>query len=141
VLIVFGSCATGKRVYVVEEDKELFGTWINTDYDDSDKIAMFILEPDGSIQVYEVSTSTADPWNNTYKITEKWIDDEGNIWYTYLDYDSTQGAISDLDPNYTIVKISDSGRVLELSFSSYDYPTELSPDSLKFNYQIYYRQE
>ncbi len=32
VLIIAGSCATGKKAYVAKEDEELFGTWINPDY-------------------------------------------------------------------------------------------------------------
>ena len=31
VTIIAGSCATGKKAYVVKEDEELFGTWINND--------------------------------------------------------------------------------------------------------------
>ena len=34
VLIIVGSCATGKKASVTERDlfKELSGTWVNTDY-------------------------------------------------------------------------------------------------------------
>jgi hypothetical protein len=29
VLIIVGSCATGKKAYIAEENEELYGTWVN----------------------------------------------------------------------------------------------------------------
>ncbi len=39
---------------------------------------------------------------------------------------------------YCLGKISDSGTVLEVNFSSYDYPTEVNPDNLNYDYSIRY---
>ena len=54
-----------------------------------------------------------------------------------------EGAIPtpDTEGYCCLGKISDSGRKLELSGSRYDYPTEVNPDSLKYDYTILYRQE
>jgi hypothetical protein len=41
--------------------------------------------------------------------------------------------------SYWLAKISISGKTLEFVESA-DYPTEVNPDSLKYDYAIYYRQ-
>ena len=33
VLIIAGSCATQKQAYIPKTNEELYGTWVNTDYD------------------------------------------------------------------------------------------------------------
>jgi hypothetical protein len=37
---------------VAKEDEELFGTWINPDYDEKLQAAKFIYEPDGVLRGY-----------------------------------------------------------------------------------------
>ena len=34
VMIIAGSCATSKKTYVAQEDEELYGIWINPDYNE-----------------------------------------------------------------------------------------------------------
>ncbi len=43
--------------------------------------------------------------------------------------------------DYVLAKISNSGKVFEFSWSGLDYPPEINPDSLRYNYTIRYRQE
>ena len=140
VLIVVGSCATGKKAYVAKEDEELFGTWINPDYGQAQKAVKYIYKSDGVVRAYNAATSTEEFWSAKCTITDKWIDAEGNIWYKWLMTEAKGGAISDTAEYYFLGKISSSGRVLEQSFSSYEYPTDVNPDSLKYDYFIYYRQ-
>ena len=140
VLVIAGSCATGKKAYVVQEDEELFGTWINPDYGGLAKAEKVIHEPDGVVRYYSTATSTKEVWNAKCTITDRWIDAEGNILYKWLETEGKGGSIVDPSDYYCLGKISDSGTVLEFSYSSYDYPTEVNPDSLKYAYRIYYRQ-
>ena len=104
------------------------------------KEGRIIYKPDGVLRAYSTATSTKEWWSAKCTITDKWIDTEGNIWYKWLKTEEKSGAITSTDEQYWLVKISDSGRVLEQSFSGYDYPTEVNPDSLKYDYYIYYRQ-
>ena len=143
VLIIAGSCATGKKAYVAQKDEELFGTWINPDYDVTSIDAKITYGPDGVLQVYHSTPTKRVQWRAKYTITDKWIDAKGIIWYKWFVNEIKEGAIStpDTEGYCCLGKISDSGRKLELSGSRYDYPTEVNPDSLKYDYTILYRQE
>jgi len=141
VLIVAGSCATGKKAYVVQEDEELFGTWINPDYDEKMTAAKIIYEPDGVSRGFGTANTTMEAWNAKFTITDKWIDDEGIIWYKLFGTDMKVGSHSIPQSDYYyLCKISDSGRVFEFSRSSDDYPPEVNPDNLRYPTRIYYRQ-
>ena len=140
VLIIAGSCATGKKASVAKDDEEFYGTWSNPDYDESMGAAKFIFEHDGVLRAFATVNTTKEAWNAKFTITDKWIDAEGNIWYKWLRIEATHAAISVTGEDYYLSRISDSGRVLEQSHSGYDYPNELNPDSLKYDYSILYRQ-
>jgi hypothetical protein len=139
-LIIAGSCATGKKAYVAKEDEELFGTWINSDYDEVQISAKIIFDPNGVLRGFAIANTTKEWVNAKFTITDKWIDAEGNIWYKWLRTKAKGLSMSVTGEHYYLGKIRDSGRVLEISFSGYDYPPEVNPDSLKYNYFIYYRQ-
>ena len=142
VLIIAGSCATGKKAYVMQEDEELFGTWINPDYDEKMvQPVKLIYEPDGVSRGFETANTTEETVTAKFTITDKWIDAEGIIWYKWIRTDISGPVLKTHSDYYYLGKISDSGRVFEFSFSGNDYPPEVNPDSLKYNYLIYYRQE
>ena len=81
VLIIAGSCATGKKAYVVKENEELYGNWFKSEYNDSSRAARHIINADGSIQLYATDDSPRVAAIHLYIITDKWYDSEGNIWY------------------------------------------------------------
>ena len=142
-MFLVGSCATGKKAYVVQEDEELFGTWINPDYEEKMvQSAKLIFEPDGVLRGFATANTTKEPSTSKYTITDKWIDDKGNIWYKFLITEMKFGVIShpDSEKYYYLCKISDSGRILEFSRSGYDYPPEVNPDNLRYPTRVYYRQ-
>jgi hypothetical protein len=122
-----------------EKDEELYGTWVNSDYNRSAEIAKFIVDPDpgirddanGTIIVYIRESDEQASWRSSFRIEEKWNDDEGNIWYKIEDLGHTK--------YYHLWKISNSGNILEYLFSNHNYPDEIDPNNQ--NYRIYYRQE
>jgi hypothetical protein len=57
VMIIAGSCATGKKASVTKEDEVLFGTWINPDYDTTWGYGKIIIKPDGAYDEYKRSSS------------------------------------------------------------------------------------
>jgi len=141
--IIIGGCATGKKTYVATEDEELYGTWVNPDYDDTTggQPGRTVIE-NGTYEVFALTNITRWLIRGEYTITDKWTDSEGNTWYNYkvtkLWY---QTNVTRTDPLYGLAKISDSGRTLERAYSGIDYPQEINPDALEFIYQIHYRQE
>jgi hypothetical protein len=140
VLVIAGSCGTMRKAYVAQEDEAFYGTWVNPDYGGLAKVEKVVHDPDGVLRFYSTATSTKESWRAKFIITGKWTDAQGNIWYQWLETEGEGGAIVDTGDYYFLGKISDAGRVIEMSFSSYDYPTEVNPDSLKYDYRIYYRQ-
>ncbi len=145
VLIIAGSCATGKKAYEAKEDEELFGTWVNleelrraeeTEYDDRGQARKIVFHPDGTLDFYWTSTSTRKG-DGTFSIIEKWTDDEGNIWYKSIQKVPSLNMIA-----HALTKISNSGNTMESSFkTSGEFPTLLDPNDLRVsNYEIYYRQ-
>ena len=104
---------------------------------------MFVFEPDGLLQTYKTDSMTKIYWDGKFTITDMWVDDEENTWYKLLITEVKLGSIShqEFEKYYYLSRISDSGRIFEFSFSGYDYPSEVNPDNLKYDYRIHYRQE
>ena len=133
VLVLVGSYVMAQDAYVLKEDEEIFGTWINTDYDEIRKYSKVVIKPDGKSEYYN-ATTYSDFDKGEFVISNKWVDSIGNIWYT----------VSEEIPLYMIhykslYKLSNFGRTLQTIFNTREYPTEIDPDDTR--YAIYYRQE
>jgi hypothetical protein len=75
------SYASDKKTYVAKENEELYGTWVNEDYNSNSKYAIFEWKADGTFIVYRKTTEDL-PWEDgTYTITDKWTDSNGDVWY------------------------------------------------------------
>jgi hypothetical protein len=139
VLIIAGSCATGKRTYVSSEYalNELTGTWYNEEYEDQDWDPTVIINPDGTFEFYKTWVETSKPSLTEVELIEfnyQWTDTKGNVWYKAQFFIETW--------NYTyfeLGKISNSGTVWELVWSNGEYPKEIDTESL--NYRVRYRQQ
>jgi hypothetical protein len=133
VLIIFGGCATGKKVYKPKEDEELFGPWIHSDYYKEGEKEKIIYDPDGTHFVFIFEKDSEPIEENPYTIIDKWTDKDGNIWYKgTLIIPKTHNSF------YLLIKISNSATVYEEVRESADYPTEI--DVNHYYYVIYYRQ-
>ena len=141
VLITAGSCATNKKTYVSSDYvlKELTGTWYNEEYENPTLMAWpkLIVHSDGSFEIFKEYAETTAPSRTIGKyisINEAWTDSKGNIWYpAKCKVDWTAQLL------YEIGKICNAGEVLELVWSSIEFPAEI--DSENLNYRIRYRQE
>jgi hypothetical protein len=137
VLIIVGSCATSKKVYVLKEDEKIFGTWINPDYDASWIYAKLVIKSDGVWEEYSLTYSDRPVYQGEYTITKKWTDSEGYVYYksiiTRIDKPSYR-------PYYILLKIDKTGKVYEDLWSTAQMPTEFDPDNKIYNYRIYSRQ-
>jgi len=114
--------------------EDIFGTWINSDYNEKYGRAKEIHHPDGTSEWYSKETDTEHGYTLKYTITDIWYNEEGNLWIK-----STFFTIEDSSTGYIIFKFSDSGKVRESVWSEAKYPDEMSP--IGGNYAIHYRHE
>jgi hypothetical protein len=139
-LIVAGSCATGKKGYVAIEDEELFGTWINPDYDDTGKNGKIIIKPEGTYDEYDNSNSDSTFLKWGYSITDKWTDSDGNTFYKFIVKDISTEDSDYKHKYYFLAKIDKTGNVYEHVFTYFgqDFPSEVDPNH--GHYSIFNRQ-
>ena len=106
---------------VLAGSEELCGTWINMEYPAHHKPVKVIFNPDGKFEKFRNADSKYPSLEGTYKITEKWTDSEGNIFYKFQQKDQMER-----DWKY-LCKISESGKILEYVYGNDEYPTEVTP--------------
>ena len=80
VLIIAGSCATGKKA-VKAPIESVYGVWANLDYNTEQKMAKLIFKPDGTFTEYNHTDITIYLGPYKYTIPESWIDSDGNKYY------------------------------------------------------------
>ena len=122
-----------------DKEEELYGTWVNSDYNATAEKAKLIVDPDPGIRddangtvIMYVRESDELPYERySFRIEEDWNDNEGNIWYKIEPFVVMS--------NYELWKISNSGDTLEFVFATQNYPDKIDPNHA--NYRIYYRQE
>jgi hypothetical protein len=101
--------------------EELCGTWINMDYTTHYKPVKVIFNPDGTFEKFRNADSKFPQVEGTYKLTEKWKDSEGIIFYKFQQRDQFERDWKHL------CKISKSGKILEFVYGTDEYPTEVTP--------------
>ena len=133
VLVIAGSCATGNKVYIATKNEELYGTWVNTDYEGTRHNQKWTFYKWGYIEgFYMIADQRPGAWG-TFFIVDKWTDPEGNIWYK--DHERYRNSMS---VRFYLIKINNNKGVMEAVWSYNDFPSQLDPKNV--NYVIYYRQ-
>jgi hypothetical protein len=122
---------------------DIYGTWVNADYNTKGQMAKVIAHPNGIYDYYLKTTDPEPNWIGEETITGSWYDEEGNLWikcemFFEEERSSYKLAVGSTPYSYELYKFSDSGKVWEKVSSSQDYPDEMSP--IAGNYAIYYRQ-
>ena len=137
VLVAFsGNALAEEKAYVPKQDEELYGTWVNPDYNTETSPAKTLLNPDGTSLSYWKEESTLVATRGNFSITDKWSDSAGNVWYK-ITYTWKMGGYS--ETGYELARISNSGKTYEYVSSRAEYPKELSPKHP--SYSIYHRQQ
>ena len=133
VLVAFsGNTVTEEKAYVAKQNEELFDTWVNLDYVGGDKAPKIVVHPDGRYERFSQQWFKEPTSKFIYKITDKWIDSEGNIWYKVRESGTNY-------EQYKLHRISNSGKTMEFVRDRTDYPTEIDPD--RYPYRVYNRQQ
>ena len=114
---------------------DIYGTWVNADYNEKGINAKVVINPDNTSQWYKRVTDTTDPdYEAAIVFTDSWYDEDGNHWIKFTTTWSFKG-----NTTYWLSMINESGTVWEKVQSGSDYPEELSP--IAGTHSIFYRQE
>ena len=134
VLIVAGSCATQKQAYIPKPNEELYGTWVNTDYDGVEEDQKFINYNWGYTESFQLVTDQYVGLQSAFYIMDKWTGSEGIIWYKV-----TWQFRGSPNMRFYLVKINDTEGSWEQVWSYKDFPSEsdLTPEHVQ--YDIWYR--
>ena len=115
VLIIIGSCATGKKIISVDDAmKDFEGVYVNTEYTGEGegythpqkKIITF----DRKWEYWALATNTSPSWRGEYKVAESWKDSKGNTYCTvdastYI-YDNKTKELWKLDKSRKILEVN-----------------------------------
>jgi hypothetical protein len=137
ILILAGIWAIGEQTCAAQENEEICGTWLNTEYKGHRHGQKWIFSPDGTFQQYSLESSPSPQFEGNYTITERRTDSEGNIWYKL----KATGEVffgKEKAKWYFLGRIGDSGKTLEYNYHPVEYPKELAPDHP--SYRVYYRK-
>ena len=130
-LMVAGSCATGKKAQMPEEDlyKKLKGTWVNEVYSPISGVigmgwpAKWVVYSDGTYEWFGESSDTARIGYGEYEaIVDSWTDSEGNFFYK-----ATFNVHLTTSVLYQLGTISSSGTEWEFVMSGINFPPEIDP--------------
>jgi hypothetical protein len=113
---------------------DIYGTWVNADYNQKSQYAKWINLPDGTYEVYNKIMGSEKDSSGKQTITDSWYDEEGNLWIQCIYERETDDTVA-----YVVYKLSDSGKIRETVWSKVDYPEEMSP--IGGEYSLHYRQE
>ncbi len=143
VLIIAGSCATGKKIISVDDAMKQFeGVYVNTEYSGQDVYhpQKFVITSDGRIEHWISATSEYSPFKGEYTVAKSWTDSKGNMYCT-------------VDINYygmgshqELWKLDTSGKTFEKNSKrghGGEYPTKIDTNVDPYGlliYCIYYRQ-
>ena len=143
VMIIAGSCATGKKMITVDDAMKKFeGVYVNTEYSGQKAThpQKFVITSDGRVEDWSRATNEYPSFKGTYTVAESWTDSKGN---SYCKADATYGFTR----SQQWWRLDKSGNTLEVNFkfgSGGEYPTKIDPDvgsDGPLYYCIYYRQE
>ena len=126
-----GTVLAGENEFKATENEEFFGTWVNMDYTGGWPPQMIIFKL-GEFDCYSSVNDKGPMWTAEYRISQKWTDEKGNIWYKHRFKAGAMGS------GFELCKISESGKTLEFIFSQWEYPKEI--DINKENYRKFYRK-
>ena len=101
---------------------------------------VIVFNRDGTYETHDSDKSQKPPCIGDFVVNDKWIDSEGNICYKYYASYPVRGGHKYGGEGYWLTRITDSGKTLESVYSAIEYPEQISSNSLKHTYVIFYRE-
>ena len=131
VILIFATLVlfAGKKVTI----DVIYGTWVNSDYNEKGQFAKTINNPDGTYELYSKDTDTEPDWTCKFTVKDSWHDRKGNLWVKSTFVTDETGF-----SGYMLSKYSKDGATWENVWSAGDYPAEMSP--IAGTHSILYRQ-
>jgi hypothetical protein len=136
-VVMIGSCATSQN-----PDKMVFerfcGTWANQDYQPKPAVmgpppfAKWILNPDGTMVMYEFLIQTRPTHIKSYTVEKRWADSEDNHFYHMKAYDVLHQVTQ-----YELWRLSKYNAVLEVQYIYNDYSAKIDLEEKHSDYIIY----
>jgi len=141
-LIVAGSCTTGKKIISVNNAiKDFEGIFVNTEYPGSLRYPQkIVITSDGRVGTWFQSYPKNFSDSAEYKIVESWRDSKGNI---YCKVDAIWGGGLGTNELWRLDKARITFERNYIYAVHEEYPTEINPNpeaSIAVYYMIYYRQ-
>jgi len=99
ILMLFTGCSTSRKSYSKAAVLELItGTWLNTEYDITDKkAAKRVIDQDGTLAVFNQTYDKTAQKTGTIKITKAWTEAEGWLWFKdTIRYDGSDTTVHEL---------------------------------------------
>lgn len=149
VLIITGSCATGKKIISTNKAMRQFeGVYVNTEYSGYADLhpQKRIISSDGKMEIYTKVSRGSPTFKAEYMIEESWSDSTGIIYSTVIvKWTPTSNTSREL------WKLNKKRNTFEVNFNLYSiyedvsqkYPNKIDPNSETFPksiYSIWYRQ-
>ncbi len=138
-ILVSNPISADDRGYSPKDNEELFGTWVNIEYNEEGWWVKIVFNKDETYETYDSEKSAKPPYLGKFVIDDKWTDTEGNVWYKFYTTYAMKGHIGG-GGGYWLARIGGSGNTIEGVFASNEYPEQIDPNNLKYKYIVYYRQ-
>ena len=130
VLVALVFCLFLASTAAKDVDEVLCGTWANKEYTQGTQ--KLIISADGSYVGYTKADPVKACMQGNCKIVEKWSDSRGNHWYKTIFLGEDGGK------SYCLMKVSNSGQIIECAHDSKEYPKFFNAEI--YTYRKFYRQ-
>jgi len=87
VLIIAGSCATGKKMITVDDAMKQFeGIYVNTEYSGlkTTQPQKYVITSDGRVEDWSIATNEYPSFRDQYTVVESWADSKGNMYLSLI---------------------------------------------------------
>lgn len=122
-VILIAGCTTDGKPYAENTLlKDISGVWKNFQYTDSDRPAKRIIQPDGTITVYDAIDSMTPTQTGKITIRKAWTDSSGILWFKSVVSFEASDAVS-----YELCRLKDDNEQLDILYATDRFPKEWDP--------------
>jgi len=131
VILIAGCVADGKPYAKDMLIKNISGVWRNFQYTGSDIPAKRIVQPDGTITVYDAIDSMTPVQTGKLTIKKAWSDSSGIIWFKSVVSFEASDAVT-----YELCRLKSDNEQIDILFAFDRFPKEWDP--VRYSHCFYY---